>query len=1655
MSSTVLSQYAEYPINPIDKMLVETAPGVVAQYDAASNSWIELTRTNLGANLATETHPGMMLATDFIKLNRLLIPPPQSTITAEGCNIVFGIGSIGLRSSDSFVQVSGISTLVAGGQSALVTSHLHQKTYTIDFTLNLNNLIEELIDRGQLVITGPVGPKGITGVRGIPGTNQLLTGPQGETGVTGFAPPCVLTIQNEIYGTIANPINNMVIVSIDVQTDPLDNTKYNIIAQRQAVGAPTATAGLLQVQNNQSSWVIALPNAGVGSQTIHYIDVEPIISQIHTKFINEMSRIKVGFESVVGFWLQTMSNLFDQQKAALCCALEHCKSKTSNTAVQQHVESIVATAYDKGILQVVVAGSGSTAIGTTMLDPTCVAGTGHSDIAGGTGLLAPQGITGAKHIGPPNECLTCFGGSHQPASLIVTDKYGSVLSTPSLSSAINTIYVAVTVLNISAVEYKIGECHGYIPGTDTNSMIVAVPVIYQLDCGSTIAIATGSPRLTIYYPLAQTGGNTCQLISENGVALFDDLIAYAANPIANPLPYYWQSVSADATYWHPGSVSDNTGMTVSYIINDPLLYSGGSNVSVHSQFMCGYDPISASITTCTDCVFGYVLAQGSHGLVVRKTTKSIPSIYIITDPYTTFVMYKHPDLPQYIGCTTISVTIGGLTQSITVVYTMFCDSANNLAMTVSYPSAGDAKYTPIGSLSGQVNRIGCPSDGVTVLPNPWILVAFASSIENCTGIEARFQFDMSQAPPTGYQFPYASDTWSVLISSGAVSGISQPSGVTMLAAISPGISTYATQVLTGCHNILAASLTLIDSIGTMQLVRYNDVYYGCRMMRLYIDGAWSTTSYPVTYLLSCYNGILRLLIGYVGGGSLTNIFTPLPGLSCNTVKLLEYPGRVDDGVAGGSFSGIGYLESMVAPLDPLNVVFSVNTTSSANKVNLVCQILYTGGVGGNVNIIVQDQSLVGMTYSGATPSNCLFGPSGVPPVSLWVVTPFGTLVMHKIVNSTISGPSLGQDVWYGAQYIGTHTGGSTAVGLTREELVQKYGACAPKDIILGNPGGTPVGYILSGDSQHYVLQVFWPVCGENDPTNTVVFGDTAVLATTNIIGTGALINTMPWSNLKSSIFILSGSRLCSSPLDLTFIVTTPDGFYDGSNTNAPIRILSVPQIITSPPTSVPKCTDCMFTGAGLADFYLGTPAGWCSMSLQANSAGYRYYAGSINCNLAPITLDVGPQSLTVTQVANMMESLGLQNIEKFRYSGGVQVPGLPSDIYGNPTQHLSSSDTTITPQSVSITDTANFNILYILECIPITSGGSPQLRITLTTIYAVQVPGSIDPSIGVISNWNTDYNPTNFVSLPATIVTDSCSFPMYFAGANNLVYAEMKSSTGAPPSVITLTTNIPSGVSPNENIIFINWAATGTARSAALLGSDWSGNLSAPTGAATPSGSTNIVSQALNETLVTIDASRHILSDKAVKLDIPAGTFSVRVIETTANWGGEHRLPLRVQYNEGATRRMKAFHDDRFTFKHTGGQVSIYVAKQDIVGSGTISIGLQQLEQPPAENCAIPVDQLKIIEKSWVSGNLNGALVTVHYQDYILFNLDNTDCGKCAIIYPTLDGISFVALPEYGMVWFRQNALLQSDIIKILNSGAYIKKGLGVEILPTFLVPEL
>jgi hypothetical protein len=100
---------------------------------------------------------------------------------------------------------------------------------------------------------------------------------------------------------------------------------------------------------------------------------------------------------VVAFWLNIMAALFDEQKAALCCALEYCESQSRNTDTRRYIEqqriqavqaqTLTGGSFDleSGTIQftsqgqsIVIDGdplnSGKSLVVSTPMDPACLPG---------------------------------------------------------------------------------------------------------------------------------------------------------------------------------------------------------------------------------------------------------------------------------------------------------------------------------------------------------------------------------------------------------------------------------------------------------------------------------------------------------------------------------------------------------------------------------------------------------------------------------------------------------------------------------------------------------------------------------------------------------------------------------------------------------------------------------------------------------------------------------------------------------------------------------------------------------------------------------------------------------------------------------------------------------------------------------------------------------------------------------------------------------------------------------------------------------------------------------------------------------------------------------------------------------------------------------
>jgi len=348
---------SRFPANPSNGMLFEQQPGCLFRYDSAINSWVRLVSNDINLPLASTIRAGAMAALDLKKLNRLVLPPPRSTIIGNDCVAPFRSGVIQLAGGDDFVSVEGnlkVRNIDQTGETVEgeVPYRIHQHTFGYDFTLDLPFLITALKFRNRYKTEGPRGLAGPKGERGAPGSNRIAAGPAGPRGGRGNAPTCDLNVEPEPISSQVRPGLKKAFVSARVVENPNDNTKFTIEFDRQNIGIPGASANKLNVQSQTSSWVLALASVAGAPQRIYYVDVAPILAAANQKFVEEVELLKKGYEDIVQFWVQTMSDLFDEQKNALCCALEFCISKTKSIDARQHMENVAAAALPHAKIQI-------------------------------------------------------------------------------------------------------------------------------------------------------------------------------------------------------------------------------------------------------------------------------------------------------------------------------------------------------------------------------------------------------------------------------------------------------------------------------------------------------------------------------------------------------------------------------------------------------------------------------------------------------------------------------------------------------------------------------------------------------------------------------------------------------------------------------------------------------------------------------------------------------------------------------------------------------------------------------------------------------------------------------------------------------------------------------------------------------------------------------------------------------------------------------------------------------------------------------------------------------------------------------------------------------------------------------------------------------
>lgn len=325
-----------FPPNPTDGQVVKINDEVYYQYDAAERCWKRLPGIgNVGP--ATVDKSGLMTAEDFIKVDDIIIPGFDTSISTVDCELAFRDGRIELISSEDDIEISEqLQLFKPDGEISQQDWIIHNNTMGIDFRVNIARLVEELENRGQLRYLQTVGQQGPPGKRGPPGENFVETGPVGEQGDPGA---------NAVFlgGLVENtndsvPTNKAV---VDVRND--DDNPKKIIVTIGNIGNPSVGPKTVTWKNKNSPWLMGLktfpfqcdvpPECAPGGNII-YIDVQPILDKLQSRFEQIVGEMKTEKEALVEEYTESLASLFAAQRQAVCCALEAVTSRKINQKIR-------------------------------------------------------------------------------------------------------------------------------------------------------------------------------------------------------------------------------------------------------------------------------------------------------------------------------------------------------------------------------------------------------------------------------------------------------------------------------------------------------------------------------------------------------------------------------------------------------------------------------------------------------------------------------------------------------------------------------------------------------------------------------------------------------------------------------------------------------------------------------------------------------------------------------------------------------------------------------------------------------------------------------------------------------------------------------------------------------------------------------------------------------------------------------------------------------------------------------------------------------------------------------------------------------------------------------------------------------------------------
>jgi len=343
-----------FPKNPENGEIFESSSGVFYAYDSAVNSWFRLEASAPGA--ATPVLDGNMVPEDFDKLDRLVIPPPQSTLTSSDTITTFSSGFISLKPGDQFINVDTTAPIMnkAAGieedDPEYAGRSMHQHTYSFDISVDTEALFNYMVETGKFVVRSQQGPPGPPGDPGVDGDDELPYGQDGQQGSQGSNASYDISLQSEPVQFQKKDLSHRAI--IDMDTEEVNSEENYLVVTRANIGNPDACPSSIRLNSlDETSWVVAVPASVDDTQTtwlaqdclicsgqIYYLDLSNIMNAIRDEFIREATAIRHDMEQICTFWMTIMSGQFDEQKASLCCALEYCRSQHRNTQTRQYIE---------------------------------------------------------------------------------------------------------------------------------------------------------------------------------------------------------------------------------------------------------------------------------------------------------------------------------------------------------------------------------------------------------------------------------------------------------------------------------------------------------------------------------------------------------------------------------------------------------------------------------------------------------------------------------------------------------------------------------------------------------------------------------------------------------------------------------------------------------------------------------------------------------------------------------------------------------------------------------------------------------------------------------------------------------------------------------------------------------------------------------------------------------------------------------------------------------------------------------------------------------------------------------------------------------------------------------------------------------------------